>query len=1289
MATDLSSVNISLSQFQAISSGKFNAGEVKLSGTSGLAKMNNHVHFRGMNAQTIPHDETLAIKEAFVRALASGGVGRDALNAVRRELGLAPDGKADRTLLERSMKPLSRQQIREILDRNAAAINSAQGVRTIVTDAQLHTGSKAAVRSIVRDIANAELDSTRKLAANDDVALAQVLIGGDVEFQSAEDRQELLKLARYQRGSILMTSEGKPSTDPNGTVSVVCDKAGGRTVTLSLGMSEAEYVNKLDDIILRLANGDEPSDEELAVREEFSSLKGGDRDAWLARLSADPAANGQKARAVAVMLLQDHGVGDFEKLSIVNSLDDADAIRLATALAGTTSSLKGDAVFRDSRLRPFAEIAASRPADVPKDSMATIPGLSAQAYNNIILLGLGYDSKDVPHAFLDMAYGVRSEMSGYLGVDALPTACDDGTSLLSGLLDQERLSELIPCGDKDVSRVTPESIRDGYMRGAMERGAVRLLEHAVARCACDLGVTITDETAVVKALLARSPNLVDQLTACRSPDEVEPILDGLGADPQFKADVLREHAVEECLLTSDGMALQFLADEFDLGAGELSNEGEVNLSGMRKLASELSVKIRSGEVSASTPDEVKAAFRDIARDFAASRADALRKLDTVQMPPEQRTVFRSMLLKMYEPGKLDIDGVLAAAAQVDFSEVAQLAYPLEPTDKALAAAGRFFSDVYEAAAAKAGATESNDDKQAIRNLVCQIAVARVPDGAKSLQELLGRTDVAQIANGPDGPDKAAVAFLGESLAIRNGSFAAIRIAQRPIERFFLDGPGAAKAIESGYLESELLYLAATFRLCIEAGMESDDAIAAVLDPQSKPQRLMRYGGRFTESAESFKLGLRLQNMFESWFAGASEPNGADGKNPFLDLHPGMKDPAFAGVVERFVFEDIAVNTSIPLDPTNPRDVFDARVNNATRFLSNVSDHALVHAVSHLPPTVRSIVFEAYNAVEPLALGTTIPEESLGYHKRTFVARLIWGASQLVKQRNSGPLTREGVLAALFPEFPTPKTNVELRRELEFEERNVGKLSIFNKVPEQFNTRRDFEEASASRSLAFNNMRYQGIMPDVFASNLSTCTAVNEAIPLKAPPSVDSFNADGMRALGNPAKAERAAMKNLIATPTKPVWRSDWTSAIPEESNHFVFKFQDGMEISCAHNPKVPDYQERAANAVADEIEMLCGSVHQDQLASVYRELSSDGAGVLVNFFASQGISTDSRCPLVQTISRDAATGAVSIVHSNPPGFPFNFQWVTTVNLDGTFFRSDVFFMPVQQFQQGPAVAAPQ
>jgi hypothetical protein len=113
-SVNLANVNISLQQFQDISSGKYNAGEVKLASATRLGKMNHHVHQKFRNDEMISHQEVIAIKEALVKALSQYVVDTEEIDKVRRELGLAPDGAADRSLHARSIRfihPVSKQEI--------------------------------------------------------------------------------------------------------------------------------------------------------------------------------------------------------------------------------------------------------------------------------------------------------------------------------------------------------------------------------------------------------------------------------------------------------------------------------------------------------------------------------------------------------------------------------------------------------------------------------------------------------------------------------------------------------------------------------------------------------------------------------------------------------------------------------------------------------------------------------------------------------------------------------------------------------------------------------------------------------------------------------------------------------------------------------------------------------------------------------------------------------------------------------------------------------------------------
>ena len=119
MAINLANLNISLDQFQKMATGDYNAGEVALKSESKLTKINNHVHRLSANTKSISHEEVLAIKNAFMKALSANGVDMAEINKIRKELGLAPDETAPKALAGRSLKPLSRQQIRDIIDRNA------------------------------------------------------------------------------------------------------------------------------------------------------------------------------------------------------------------------------------------------------------------------------------------------------------------------------------------------------------------------------------------------------------------------------------------------------------------------------------------------------------------------------------------------------------------------------------------------------------------------------------------------------------------------------------------------------------------------------------------------------------------------------------------------------------------------------------------------------------------------------------------------------------------------------------------------------------------------------------------------------------------------------------------------------------------------------------------------------------------------------------------------------------------------------------------------------------------
>ncbi|MCR5414771.1 MAG: hypothetical protein K6F50_08645 [Kiritimatiellae bacterium] len=250
---NLGNLNISISEFQKVSSGRYNAGEIALKDGNSLAKINNHVTLTGRNSVSLSHSEVLAIKEAFVKSLAESGVAGGELENIRRQIGLSSEGARDKSLKERSIKPLSRQMVREILDRNADAINLATGGHTVKTSSELKAGvSSAKVKDLeaVRNAVNGSLDASRATAANKSLSLAMSVLTDTVAVETAEDRKNAIAIAKAMLADV---EDGSGGGSPESRT-VTFRSGRGNSVTISTGMDRAAFAARLRDIIFRLEN---------------------------------------------------------------------------------------------------------------------------------------------------------------------------------------------------------------------------------------------------------------------------------------------------------------------------------------------------------------------------------------------------------------------------------------------------------------------------------------------------------------------------------------------------------------------------------------------------------------------------------------------------------------------------------------------------------------------------------------------------------------------------------------------------------------------------------------------------------------------------------------------------------------------------------------------------------------------------------------------------------------------------------------------------------------------------
>ncbi|MBR3085877.1 MAG: hypothetical protein IKH04_05670, partial [Kiritimatiellae bacterium] len=361
---------LSLNDFREISNGKYNAGQIDFETNrhgevTGLKKVNNHVHMTGKNIVAIDPKRAVEVKEAFVKALADGGVSADKIAAIRAKLGIAAETKTTvkgaGEALRRRYAPLSREQVRDILrhDSGLAAPPEAADSRKI-RDAR--AAVDAQIASLVRKsppheqlfalLAGRSCMDSARAALRSSPDMMKVAAGlraniNDTLFQSAWNRGVDLCLDRQGRTLAALRAAvsafvANPDAAPQAvktpfgkiTVSSVAEEAmnarrlvasikvGSETLSLNLGVSPAEIVARLDGQIAAGAEllGRKRLGEMLAYAKKHGAV-GEDGDPCLGRTVAQ------------AILRQFAGVGQ----GLLDELDNLSLARYARDVAkGTT-----------------------------------------------------------------------------------------------------------------------------------------------------------------------------------------------------------------------------------------------------------------------------------------------------------------------------------------------------------------------------------------------------------------------------------------------------------------------------------------------------------------------------------------------------------------------------------------------------------------------------------------------------------------------------------------------------------------------------------------------------------------------------------------------------------------------------------------------------------------------------------------------------------------------------------------------------------------------------------------
>lgn len=129
---------------------------------------------------------------------------------------------------------------------------------------------------------------------------------------------------------------------------------------------------------------------------------------------------------------------------------------------------------------------------------------------------------------------------------------------------------------------------------------------------------------------------------------------------------------------------------------------------------------------------------------------------------------------------------------------------------------------------------------------------------------------------------------------------------------------------------------------------------------------MSYGGRFAESVENFRAGLKLLDDFDAWYdrLGADlEAHKTDTPTLFNASAERLK-PAHKRSHEKFIFDEIAVNPNLSLRPASPEDVFGMANNPATRFVGRGYMLSMTNTLAQIPPEKRSLVYAVFDAISP-------------------------------------------------------------------------------------------------------------------------------------------------------------------------------------------------------------------------------------------------------------------------------------------------------------------------------------
>ena len=194
--------SITLAEFNKIASGQQNAGQVDFKTNSDgeftgeLVKINNHIIRKSLNGVHLTGERVVAIKEAFLDALQKANVRAEDLQTIRAELGMSGElnagADANAALLDKRYTPLTRDQIRKMVDTYANQGRGFEGGQGVATEQEVRKANRTRNMSESnqrdRDSVNREVGVTAQTGRDNSILHTIKLMTGASLDAINEDR---------------------------------------------------------------------------------------------------------------------------------------------------------------------------------------------------------------------------------------------------------------------------------------------------------------------------------------------------------------------------------------------------------------------------------------------------------------------------------------------------------------------------------------------------------------------------------------------------------------------------------------------------------------------------------------------------------------------------------------------------------------------------------------------------------------------------------------------------------------------------------------------------------------------------------------------------------------------------------------------------------------------------------------------------------------------------------------------------------------------------------------------